>query len=154
MIYSIDTSALVKAWCEAYKPSTFPPIWKNLEAMIGAGTLIATEEVLHELTRKDDDLYAWARKHVSMFQSMDPSIEAAVRSVAAIPNAVSEDSPTAANWADPFVIALAVARSGTVVTSERTGGPAHPKVPYLCGQLGVACQSLEDFVNSQGWVIG
>src|SRR5205823_12159450 len=39
------------------------------------------------------------------------------------------------NGADPFVIALAVARDGVVVTEEYRGSLASPKIPVVCEAL-------------------
>lgn len=124
-------------------------MWRALEAMIAAGQLCASEDVLHELERQDDELVTWAKAQVGLFVPMDGAIEAAVKRVVQIPNVVKGLSTD--NWADPFVVAVAIVRQGTVVSRERPGSPQRPKIPYLCGQLGVPHVSLEDFVDGQGW---
>lgn len=151
-VFSIDTSALVGAWTESYSPRTFPGLWKNVEAMIENGTLVASEEVLHELRRQDDDLFAWTKTQSGLFVPMDAQTEDAVKRVVQVPNLVRGTSTD--NSADPFVIAVALARGGTVVSQERNGGPAHPKIPYVCRTLGIPHQSLQEFVNGQGWTFG
>jgi hypothetical protein len=55
------------------------------------------------------------------------------------------------NGADPFVIALAVARDGVVVTEEYTGTLASPKIPVVCEALAVRCLTTVEFVQGQGW---
>jgi len=55
------------------------------------------------------------------------------------------------NGADPFVIALAVARDGVVVTEEYKGSLASPKIPVVCEALGVRCITTVEFVQDQGW---
>lgn len=51
------------------------------------------------------------------------------------------------NNADPFVVALARARKLIVVSDETGGGPAKPKIPFVCGQLGVKHVSLFDYIR-------
>jgi hypothetical protein len=151
-LFSFDTSALIGAHNELYPPATFPGLWRELEALIAAGTLCCSEEVLHELERQDDDLLTWAKAQSGLFVPMDAAIEAAVKRVVIIPNAVKGTSTD--NSADPFVVAVAIARSATVVSREGVGSPQRPKIPYLCGQLGVLHQTLEQFVTGQGWKFG
>jgi len=55
------------------------------------------------------------------------------------------------NGADPFVIALAVARDGVVVTEEYTGTLASPEIPVVCEALAVRCMTTVEFVQDQGW---
>ncbi len=148
-LFSFDTSAFIGAHNELYPPATFPGLWRELEALIAARSLCCSEEVLHELERQDDDLLKWAKGQANLFVAMDAAIEAAVKRVVAIPNAVQGTSTD--NSADPFVVAVAIVRSATVVSRERPGSAQHPKIPYLCGQLGVPHQTLEQFVTGQGW---
>jgi len=54
------------------------------------------------------------------------------------------------NGADPFVIALAVARDGVVVTEEYTGTVASPKIPVVGEALAVRCMTTAEFVQDQG----
>lgn len=56
------------------------------------------------------------------------------------------------NGADPFVIALALVRDGTVVTEEHpTGRIDKPKIPDVCNALGVPCTNLGGFASGQEW---
>jgi hypothetical protein len=147
--FSIDTSALIGAHYELYPPRTFPGLWRQLEAMIRAGELFASEEVLYELQRQDDELLAWAVSQPGFFIEMDAAIEEAVKRVVTVPNFVRGTSTD--NSADPFVIGLAIARNATVISREKPGGSSNPKIPYVCGVLGVPHHTLEEFVNSRGW---
>lgn len=151
-LFSFDTSALIGAHNELYRPATFPGLWRQLEAMIADGHLFCSEEVLHELERQDDELLTWAKGQAGLLVPMDAAIEAAVKRVVQIPNVVRGTSTE--NSADPFVVAVAIVRSATVVSRERVGSAQRPKIPYLCGQLGVPHQSLEQFVTGQGWSFG
>ena len=37
----------------------FPGLWRHLEALVRSGDLRASEEVMYELGKKDDDALAW-----------------------------------------------------------------------------------------------
>jgi len=76
--YSIDTSAILDAWVRGFPPDVVPGLWKQLEELIDNGQLIATEEVLYELEKKEDDAYKWAKNHKNMFIPTDEMIQLAV----------------------------------------------------------------------------
>jgi hypothetical protein len=52
-------------------PDVFPLLWEELEARSATKEVVATEEVLAELERRDDDLCKWARRQDSMFTDRD-----------------------------------------------------------------------------------
>ena len=79
MIYSIDTSALLEAWRRQYPPDIFPALWEGLDDLIESGNLRATEEVFHELERKDDDVFKWTRERTNLFVEIDEAIQPVVR---------------------------------------------------------------------------
>ena len=117
--------------------------------MIADGELRCSEEVLHELERQDDDLLKWAKAQNGLFVPMDAEIEAAVKAVVVIPNVVKNASTD--NSADPFAVAVGIARKATVVSREKPGSAQRPKIPYICSALNVPHQTLEEFVTGQGW---
>jgi hypothetical protein len=41
-IYCVDTSALIAAWYERYKPNRFPKLWGQLGQLINDGRLISS----------------------------------------------------------------------------------------------------------------
>ena len=55
-----------------------PGLWKQLEELMDNGRLIATEEVLYELEKKEDDAYEWAKNHENMFILTGERIQLAV----------------------------------------------------------------------------
>ena len=75
MTYCIDTSAILDGWARYYPPDVFAALWSNIEAMIEAGELIAPEEVLHEIEKKEDDLHKWAKTHAKMFHPLDETVQ-------------------------------------------------------------------------------
>ena len=57
MKYSIDTSSILDGWIRYYPPDVFPLVWTKIEELIEKEILVATEEVLFELEKKDDKAY-------------------------------------------------------------------------------------------------
>lgn len=152
MKYSIDTSAILEAWRRRYPPDVFPAVWRRLEDVIENGDLAASEEVLLEIEKRDDEVHAWAKKYkATMFVPID---EEQQRGVAAILAAHEKLVDTRKNRsaADPFVIAVAQANGCPVVTAEvATGKPERPNIPDVCTAMGIRCLSLLEFFREQGW---
>ena len=102
-MYSIDTSALVDAWVRRYPVGVFPGLWQRVDQLVEAGELMATEEVLHELARQDDDLLARARDRPQMFIEIDDAIQGVVTDLlAAYPRLL--DTRRNRSGADPFYL--------------------------------------------------
>ena len=152
MRFSIDTSAILDGWRRHYPRETFPGLWLHLEALIQSGDLRASEEVKHELEKKDDDALAWAVEQDHFFVQMDDHIQDAV-------SAILHDHPRlidtrrGRSGADPFVIALAKVRGCTVITGEGASDSLNrPKIPDVCRAIGVESMRLLDLIRREGWV--
>lgn len=52
--------------------------------------------------------------------------------------------------ADPFVIAAARIKKGSVVTQEKRK-PNAAKVPNICDHFQIPCVDLGEFMEQQGW---
>lgn len=84
MRYSVDTSALLDGWRRYYPPDVMPGLWSRLDDLISDGSLRATEEVLIELERKDDDVHEWAKKRMALFIALDERIQIAVTEILSV----------------------------------------------------------------------
>jgi Domain of unknown function (DUF4411) len=148
--YSIDTSALLDCWVRHYPPDVFPTVWVRMKELVNKDILIATEEVLFELKKVDDDVYRWAKKHPSMFVLVDEEIQRAVASILQLyPRLV--DTRKNRSRADPFVVALAQIKGCTVVTGEAlTGKIEKPNIPDVCMALGIRYIKPLDMFREQG----
>lgn len=152
MRYSIDTSAILEGWKRHDPPDVFPGLWTKVDQLIALGDLIASEEVLEELRRQDDDVFAWASKRPAMFCAIDERIQLAVADLLrAHPRLV--DTRRHRSGADPFVIALASIERCTVVTAEPGTGRLHrPNIPDVCAAAGIPCVTLLQLFREQRWV--
>lgn len=152
MKYSIDTSAILEAWRRRYPPDVFPAVWERLEEVIDKGDLGASEEVLIEIEKRDDEVLEWAKKRkAKMFVPIDEQQQRHVSSIL-VKHERLVDTRKNRSAADPFVIALAMAQECAVVTAEATTGkPEKPNIPDVCLALGVRSMSVLDFFREQGW---
>ncbi|MGX7952824.1 DUF4411 family protein [Tsuneonella sp. HG249] len=155
-VYSIDTSSLLHAWRRAYPPEQFPGWWAKLDDLSDSGRLVASIEVYHELEKKDDEVFAWAkeRKHL-LFREIDEDVQDAVVSImATYPRLV--DTRTGKSGGDPFVIAqaLALGSSACVLTEEDGGSDKSPKIPHVCKLESLECCNLIQMMKHEGWTFG
>jgi hypothetical protein len=119
--------------------------------MIADGSVRCVDEVLRELAKRDGDaVHTWAKGQEDFFVDLDEDVqEATGRILAAHPKILGTGKGR--NGADPFVIALALARDGVVVTEENRGSLTNPKIPVVCDAMGVRCLTLVQFIGEQGW---
>ncbi|MDX2269636.1 MAG: DUF4411 family protein [Bryobacter sp.] len=151
MAYCIDTSAMMDGWLRYYPRDVFPTLWDRLEKMIAGRRLVAPDEVLRELSTKDDDLHGWARLQDGLFCPLEDDIQLATAEILMdFPKLVNNERNR--SIADPFVIAVAKARKLSVVTGEkRKGNPSRPKIPDVCDAYGIKCLTLLELMKNEGW---
>lgn len=148
-VFCFDTSALIHAAARAYPIEVFPSFWDRFAALIDDARVIAVDEVLREIARKDDELHAWCKSHPNLFTPITEEVQvAAAEVIAAVPSLV--DLNKGRGQADPFVVALARVRAATVVTQEPTK-PTSPRIPDACRRFSVPCISLLDFIRRMRW---
>lgn len=151
MNYCIDTSVILTAWRRDYPRDVFPSLWYNIESLIESRKLVAPEEVLVELERKDDEILKWAKQRRFMFIPVDVHIQQIVRNILRqFPRLL--DTRRNRSGADPFVIGLATIERLTVVSGEaRTDNLAKPNIPDVCRALKIPCIKLVDLAREQQW---
>lgn len=154
MKYSIDTSAILEAWRRRYPPDVFPAVWKRVEGVIDEGDLGASEEVLLEIEKRDDEVYIWAKERKpNLFVAIDEEQQGYV-SVILKKHERLVDTRKNRSAADPFVIALAIAKECAVVTAEAATGKAEkPNIPDVCSAMAMGVRSINllEFFREQGW---
>lgn len=156
MAYSLDTSALIDGIERFYPVRNFPQFWARMDELIADGRLHVSEEAWEEALRIDAPLKAWCEEPG---ENRDQCVYPTSAAVAAIVGSIVTTFPTWAaqggkNGADPFVIAVAEAESCMVISGETNGGPAKPKIPYVCLTRGTAHGRLVDLIRAEDWVIG
>lgn len=136
--------------------ANFPGVWSAIDDLIDDGRLLVSEEAWTEAIASDAPLRAWCEEPG---RARDRCVYRTDDTVASIAGAIGLQYP---NWvsqgkkngADPFVIALGEARGCMVISGEKNGGPANPKIPYVCQQRNVAHGRFVDVIVAEGWILG
>ena len=151
VLHSFDTSSLLNGRRDLLPPEVFRSLWSGIESMIAAGDIRAVDVVRDELGKRDDNVSRWARGQANLFVALDADIQRATREVLTRHQKLMGRGG-GRNAADPFVIGLARARGGVVVTEETLSGNLDkPRIPDVCDALGVRWLNLIGFVRAQGW---
>lgn len=153
--YSIDTSSLVHAFRRNFPPDILPSLWdQKFDELIEQEIMFAPHDVLDELERKDDKLYAWAKARAKMFIELDKFESQLSMIMGRYPRLV--DTKTGKSGADPMVIALALSMNQrlTVVTQEGVGSAKSPRIPYVCQQEDLRQIDLLQLFRDQQWSFG
>lgn len=150
-VYVWDTSALIGTWVRTYPPDLFPAVWREIEAIGQSKRLLIPEEVLEELSERDDELHGWVKaRQGDLVVPTSRAIMLEARAVLA-DHAELTKAGTGRGKADPFVIATARTRSAVVVTEERGGSDKKPRIPYVCRMRGVEVKSVLEVIRQEGW---
>ncbi len=100
------------------------------------------QDVELERQKGEDGLCRWVKQlPTGMFKSITQDLQDAHKDVLRFYGnaALEKEDP----WADPWVIALALLNSGTVITEESSRGKGmQSKIPYICGRLQVSCMTM------------
>jgi predicted nucleic acid-binding protein len=151
-IYCIDTSALIAAWYERYKPNRFPRLWSRFDELISASRLFSSVIVLDECSRRSPELHGWLKDRAEMFLIPDAAVQARVDHIVnTYTGLVMQGKEKFA--ADPFLIATAEVHGHTVVTEE-TGPDSLRKIPGVCRAMNVPSINLMQLFDAEDWVIG
>lgn len=153
-LYVFDTSS-----CRVlrnYYPDRFPTFWENFQDAIKSGHIVSVREVYNELEQQLQDhwLWDWVKKNRELFLTPTAEETAFVAEIFAVPHfrmLVGETQRLKGQpVADPFVIACAKIRGGTVVTEELKKEHA-AKIPNVCEHFQVPCTSMEGFLLQNNW---
>lgn len=152
-VYCIDTSALIAAWYERYKPNRFPKLWIELASLVEAKRLVSSTLVLRECSKtRTEELRRWLKDREAMFLDPDDTVQGQVQHIVNTYTglvAAGKDK----FQADPFVIALAKVGGYTVITEESGVGSLR-KIPGVCNDMKVPCISLMQLIDAEDWVLG
>ncbi len=161
--YIIDTSSLIKL--NLYYPiDIFPTLWENVKNLIINGVLVSPKEVFKEISRRDDSLTKWSKKHSILFRELDDKQIKIVKEILnQYPSLANSDDENAA--ADPFLIALAVELNRNpqrtlfeinkrftpkIVTEEKLKGNKIT-IPFVCKYYGINWIDLLEWFRVEGW---
>ena len=156
MSYVFDTNSFREL--ERFYPDVFRSLWVKLDGLVEKGMILSTREVWNELERGEfaPHLREWleSKGRDIIFTIPTPEELLFVRDILSIRHfqSVIENKQLLRGTpvADPFVIACAKTRKGTVVTEEKYK-PQAPKIPNICEHFGIPCIDLEQLMQQQKW---
>lgn len=154
MIYVFDTSSLSEF--KHFYPGIFKSIWIGLDDLVKRQKLVSTREVWNELQRgnPNQQVNEWLKVRKEIFTTPSLAELQFVSEIFKIPHfqgLIGQKQRLKGDpVADPFVIACAKIRGGTVVTEEQLK-PNAAKIPNVCQHFDVPCIDLETFMHQQEW---
>ncbi len=140
MSYVFDTNSF-QILKDIY-PDRFPTFWNNFNEAVSDGVVVSVREVHRELNNRNVPqwLLEWANENRQIFLRPDQAETDFVNKIFRVPHfrsLVSEHERLQGRpVADPFVIACAQVREGSVVTQEK-GKPNAAKIPNVCDHFSV-----------------
>lgn len=150
--YFIDPSSLI--YCQRNYPiDIFPGIWDGLSALIGAGRLIAHDEVWIEFNKGTGFLITWAADWQAELSMPADAAQVGVIQQIARDFAMANYTTIVEHRADPWVVALAKTRSCCVVSQEKGVSHPFPKIPQMCSHYGVNHMSMFDLMRAESWTL-
>jgi len=155
MLYVFDTSSI--RILGYYYPKHFPTFWNEFEEAVNQGVVVSVREVRRELPGRisyDPWLLKWFedRKHIFLEPSNEEGVVLSdIFSVPHFQGLIKQRQQQQGGLvADPFIIACAKARMGTVVTEEKEKKNA-PQIPNVCKHFDVGCVTFEGFLQERDW---
>ena len=154
MLYVFDTNSL--SVLNSYFPDSMASFWDRLDEYVVRGQIISVREVLRELESgpTSDHLMDWIKRNKAIFLPATSEEGRRVREIFTVQHfrqlVAERQRLSGMPVADPFVIASAWVKNGSVVTEEkRKDGAA--KIPNVCEHFGVRYTNLQGFLKSEGW---
>lgn len=163
MIYVFDTSSIRSL--QHFYPSVFRSIWDGIDSLAKQGELLSSREVLNELERQNisTEVQQWVKDNKALFatpSAAELQFVATIFRVKHFQTLIGEQQRLKGMpVADPFVIACAKIKEGTVVTEEgwehKAGKlvlkPNAARIPNVCNHFKIPCINLEAFMEQQKW---
>ena len=130
-------------------------IWQAVRASIQADQTKTVRHVFDELKNRFPPIHSRLKDLRKQFlisdaDTYDDHVKAEIRAINQAHQGLYSQLGSA-NSADPFLIAVAKAKSAIVVTDEKTSGPKHKfKIPYVCKSRNVGHANRIDYLKAIG----
>lgn len=163
MTYCLDTNTLIDAGHLWYTPRTHPTLWDAIVALAATGKVKVPLQVYEELGQQKDELFDWCKAHQDtlIFEPTEKS-ETQYKLLANKYPELTGSLGLRQNYADLYVVAVAMVTRGTVVTTEDVGFKSERsrqtrarknyKITNVCFDEGVEVIRIYEVLRRQGWV--
>lgn len=156
--YCFDTSSLLYAYRDHYPIELFESVWSffNKKAL-ESSAIISCIEVLRELEKKDKATYKFfSNKELRekfFFSFSSPIVQEKLKIILKEFPMMTKESKFQ-TYADPFVVALALTNSLSVVTEEKRVNNKEKihkeaKIPDVCDFFKIPCSGFVDFLRAE-----
>lgn len=145
--YVVDSSVILRrSKHDTYEKESFPTHWENFDYLIQKERIISTPLVLDEINNHPKrKLLDWPEENNIIFKNIDDKVVMALNLLSSkfqkwYEAHQEENKP----WADPQLIAFAMAYDIVLVTQEHWNKDATEehnfKIPTICSKLGAYCK--------------
>ena len=155
--YWLDSNVFIEGKKGPYGFDIAPRFWTMIDELTDDGRISCPAMVYDELSDTQDDLADWAqnRRVSGLFVQPAPDVQEAYRAVVEHVMQRYPDNQARRrflNRADPWVIAHAIARGGTVVSMEGRDPSVSQqvKIPNACGHFSVQCVNTYQMLRELG----
>jgi hypothetical protein len=155
-IYCIDTSSIINLFRHyglpypPYRADIFEGLWKKLDQIIKNGNLISHITVFEEISKRDDEAKRWCEQYKRIFRDIDDYQIEQIEKIKIKYNKSywdAEINRKGQEWADPWIIALAICEEAIIVSDEKN---SPDKIPYIANHFGINTLNLMDFFKDIG----
>ena len=144
--YVIDSSVIIRRSVgQKFDIDSFPLYWENFEDKIQEGIFVSVPSVKKEIYEKNKSALRWSKENNIMFKvdMSDSKVTTNYQDLSAkFPIWFSEGIKKTTPWADPELIAFAMANDIILVTCEKCNIDSEEqnhKIPTICYKLGAFC---------------
>ena len=153
----LDSNSLIEAKDRWYPFELVPKFWEKLACGIENGSIICSHAVYRELTVGNDHLADFVRNR-KVYLNVPPD-DCTFREMTKISDHVGGKYPRHQSeefltGADPWVIATAKCRGGTVITGESKSRKKKVRIPIICDQFEVPFAEIWAMVQHFKWHLG
>jgi hypothetical protein len=153
----LDSNSLIEAKDRWYPFELVPKFWQHLAAGIETGAILSPHAVYKELAAGNDQLADFVKNRKSLMNY--PPDDCTFAEMNRISDYVSgkykrNQSEEFLTGADPWIIATAKCRGGTLITGESKGRKKKIRIPTICDQFGVPFGEIWEMVRHFQWNMG
>jgi len=141
---------MIDGWKD-YPRETFG-VWNNINDLINANRLISPYHVLDELEVGGDDLFTWCKEKDFFCSPTGVTPRIVTEILTNFPDFKPKKTPRV-DWADPWVIAIAIENEYTVISHE-TRKQLQEKthyIPDICDDYDVEHVTFLELIKKEGW---
>lgn len=163
-MYFLDANILIAAKNDTYPFDVFPSFWNCMEEAIKSRKTLVLDVVKKEILKGKDELETWLRKlNPQVIYSNEQIIIDAYSKVLeyaysldSIKSSAKDDWFRTKDIADPWLIAVAMAYNGKIVTNETDIRPNAKKrliIPNIASYFSVKCIKAPQMMKELNMVI-